>query len=273
MKQIKLFAFFTFFFPFVCFAQADDPSMDCSSETVNFMKGEKMVYQLYYNWKFVWIPAGEVAFEVFETDTTYELTVTGITYPSYDSFFKVRDYYKASVDKASMLPNYFRRDILEGNYILYDSIRFDHKKNQLTEYIANNKTEVKSEVFDFENCTLDLVSLVYKLRNLSNEKITNDMSLSLFFDKQHYDLDLKYLGEENKKVKGWGKVKSLKYTPEVIVGDIFTEYNKMNLWITNDDNRIPIMVESPIFLGTVKAVLKYYKNLSHPSVLPNEREQ
>ena len=49
-----------------------------------FQGGEKLVYKLYYNWKFVWIPAGEVKFNVIENknasvDTLY-LTLVNLVF-------------------------------------------------------------------------------------------------------------------------------------------------------------------------------------------------
>lgn len=249
-------------------SDVDGISMDCKTEQVNFQQGEIMVYQLFYNWKFVWIPAGEVEFKVTETDSTYDLFVTGITYESYENFFKVEDYYRSSIDKETLLPIFFRRDISEGSYVRYDSIDFNYQDSTLIEYIGKNKNELKPHVYQMEDCTLDLVSLVYKLRNLKEEEIKKNINMNLFFDKELYDLDLRFLGEEKKKVKSIGTVSTLKYSPEVVVGDVFTEKDKMDMWITNDENRIPVMIESPIYIGSVKAILKSYENLSHPTVLP-----
>ena len=60
----------------------------CRIENKSFEGGEKLVYKLYYNWGFVWIPAGETTFYIKENEDTYEISVDGKTYPSYDSFFQ-----------------------------------------------------------------------------------------------------------------------------------------------------------------------------------------
>ena len=67
------------------FGQKFDPAM------LPFQAKEKLIYKIYYNLNFVWIPAGEVVFEVKDEGDLYHLEVTGRTYPSYEWFYKVRD--------------------------------------------------------------------------------------------------------------------------------------------------------------------------------------
>ena len=54
-----------------------------------------------YNWKFVWIPAGEAVFDVVENKNDYEVKVVGKTYDSYDYFLKVRFFY-SRIDKNTL---------------------------------------------------------------------------------------------------------------------------------------------------------------------------
>ena len=37
----------------------------------------------------------------------------------------------------------------------------------------------------------------------------------------------------------------------------------MNIWVTNDGNKLPVLIESPLSVGSAKAVLKSYKGLRH----------
>ena len=89
---------------------------ECGIDNDTFINGEVLVYKLYYNWKFMWIPAGEVKFSVSESPDKYHYNAKGITYPSYDSFFKVRDYYSSTVDKNTLYPSSFLRNIQELNF-------------------------------------------------------------------------------------------------------------------------------------------------------------
>ena len=68
------------------------PSDEKGNQT-NFQAGEKIVYKLFYNWNFVWLSAGEVTFEVKDEGEEYHIEVTGVTYSSYEWFYRVRDKY------------------------------------------------------------------------------------------------------------------------------------------------------------------------------------
>ena len=90
------------------------------------------------------------------------------------------------------------------------------------------------------------------------------MPLQIFMDKETWPLTMTYAGKEsNVKVKGVGRFNTIRLKPEVIAGEIFEEGTEMNIWVTDDENRLPLLIESPLSVGSVKAVLKDYKNLRH----------
>ncbi len=55
----------------------------------------------------------------------------------------------------------------------------------------------------------------------------------------------------------------MKFVPQVVAGNVFNENSQMKIWATNDGNRLPLMIESPVSVGTVKVVLKSYKGLKY----------
>ncbi len=238
----------------------------CSIENETFNGGEELVYKLYYNWKFVWIPAGEVKFKIEESDTVYDISAVGKTYSSYDNFFKVRDYFYSTVDKETMLPISFKREIEEGNYRLFDSISFD-QKNQTALAIHGKSKETATETeFEMGGCMQDMLSLLFYIRNVDYSDVPkgSQIPLKLFFDKEIFPLKLEYGGKEKKKkIKGLGKFRTLKFIPEVVAGEVFDEDTKMKIWVSDDQNKIPLLIESPVSVGSVKAVLKSHKGLKH----------
>ncbi|MCB0576838.1 MAG: DUF3108 domain-containing protein, partial [Saprospiraceae bacterium] len=71
----------------------------CSTTNNTFQNGEQITYKIYYNLNFVWIPAGEVVFKIFDEGSQYHYQAIGTTYSSYEWFFTVRDEYNSWVDK------------------------------------------------------------------------------------------------------------------------------------------------------------------------------
>ena len=90
------------YFPFICRAQ-----LLCHIDEKAFLPGEKLQYQLYYNWGFVWIQAGTAEFKVCLTTChkkpAYQLMVSGRTQKSFDSFYKVRDTIISYVDTENFV--------------------------------------------------------------------------------------------------------------------------------------------------------------------------
>ena len=45
---------------------------------------------------------------------------------------------------------------------------------------------------------------------------------------------------------------------------MFTGKDDMFIWVTDDENKVPLLFESPIIVGRVQGRLTSYKNLKSP---------
>jgi hypothetical protein len=258
---------FTLFFAFTI----SKPKLlnDCAKENTSFSDGEELIYKTYYNWKFVWIPAGEVRFRISENEDQYIIEAVGKSYSSYDNFFRVNDFYSTKIDKETLVPLTFVRYIEEGNYRKFDSLYFDQKNENLISFNGTTKATAISKTFEIDPCTLDLLSVLYSLRNTNVDeyKPGEFLNISMFIDEEKFPIQVIYEKKENKKIKELGTYSTIKVKPELVVGNVFKDGDVMNIWVTNDKNKIPLLIESPVSIGSVKAVLKSYSGLRHASVL------
>jgi hypothetical protein len=71
------------------------------------------------------------------------------------------------------------------------------------------------------------------------------------------------LGKETVKTK-YGKFRAIKFKPLLVKGTLFQGGEQMNVWVSDDPNHIPLRIESPIVVGSVKVDMMQYKNLRHP---------
>lgn len=239
----------------------------CSTENTAFQSGEEVTYQLYYNWNFVWMSAGEVTFHVSEEKNNYHVSVKGRTYPSYEWFYKVRDNYDTYIEKNTLLPTLSVRDINEGSYKLYDKVHFDQNNKLATSWRGDNAKETVKRTFKLGDCMHDMVSMIYFARNIDYSEMKKGATfpVKVFLDKDIYAIDVKYKGKEsNKNIKESGKYNTILFSPNVMDGSVFKEGSAMNIWVSDDENKIPLLIESPLSVGSVKAVLKSYKGLKHP---------
>jgi len=242
------------------------PVSRCQIQNTAFRDGETIVYKLYYNWKFVWLSAGEVTFKVRDLGSQYHLSADGTTYKSYEWFYKVRDKYDTYVDKETLLPIVSIRDIHEGSYTLYDKIIFDKTNNVARSLRGRSRKDAEWEEYDVESCMHDMLSIVYFSRNLNfdNMEVGREIPIKIFMDEETWPLKVVFKGKESeKKIKGMGKFNTLQFSPEVISGYIFDEGDEMNIWVSDDKNRIPLQIESPVSVGSIKAVLKEYNGLRY----------
>jgi hypothetical protein len=241
------------------FVSKDSKISTCGTESIVFQHGEKLVYKIFYNWNFVWIPAGEVEFSVEEKADYFHFKAVGNTYKSYDLFFKVRDRYEAIVRKSDLLPIYSIRDIHEGKYQLYDSLIFHGNKDQIISFRGKSPDNLIDSVYPMKNCAHDILSIIYYTRSLELSELSKGdiLPATVFVDKMNWPLEI-VIGEKqsNFNVKGLGKFNTIRFSPNVKSGYYFNDKTRMNIWVTDDENRIPVMIESPISVGSVKVILK-----------------
>lgn len=239
----------------------------CQASNFTFQNAETLTYKIFYNWNFVWLSAGEVTFKVFDEGNQYHYQAYGKTYPSYEWFFKVEDQYDSWVNKATLLPNYSERSVSEGNYHIFERISFNQSTKKMSVWRAPQKGgEEKKTEHNVTDCVHDVLSSLYYLRNidLTDPQTGNTAPFRIFMDQAEYPLKLRFKGRENNKnVHNMGRYKTLKYQPDVIAGSVFNENTKMTVWVSDDENRIPLLIESPVSVGSVKMVLKSYWGLRY----------
>ena len=237
----------------------------CESENSTFKNGEEIVYKIYYNWNFVWLSAGEVSFKVSEDKSSYHISVVGKTYPSYEWFYKVEDYYDSWIDKKTLLPKTFERDVTEGKYTQYNKFIFDHPNRKVTTYIGSEKETAERGEVSIGNCMHDMISIMYFVRNQDIEGYKKGESFPVdVFLEEEYKLNVRVLEKDEKqRIRGLGKFSTHLISPDVIGGEVFEEGTQMKVWVSADNNKVPLLIESPVSVGSIKAVLKEYKGLKY----------
>jgi hypothetical protein len=200
---------------------------------VNFQAGEELVYKIYYNLNFVWIPAGEVTFKVSDKDAEYHISATGRTYSTYEWFFKVRDYYDSYVDKNTLLPNMSIRDVNEGKYTQYSKVAYDQSAKKAFFERGDDKNNIKAKgTLETKDLMHDVLSILYYCRTLDydNASAGQEYPINVLLDEAIYPLKYKILAKEDKKIRDLGKWSTLKLSPKLISGNMFKEGTEMKIW-------------------------------------------
>jgi hypothetical protein len=177
-------------------------------------------------------------------------------------FFPVEDDYQSYVDVTKDIPYRFIRKIDEGGHTKDIIIEFNHDTQ--VALIKNLKHDTEKSV-SFPEGAQDMVSSFYYLRNnldVTDIKVNDEIELDMFFDKENYKFKLKFLGRETIDTE-FGKVPCLIFRPYVQSGRVFKEKESLTLWVSDDDNKIPLVIQADLMVGSLKATLIEFKGLSH----------
>ncbi len=229
-----------------------------------FQAGEELNYKIYYYLSGAWVGAGEVNFKVEDAGDKYKIMASGWTYGSYDWFFKVRDYYETLIDKRTLLPVKATRTVNEGGYKLFDQVSFDQTGKSISyERGRTNTTTDNKGTRKLSGYMHDVLSAVYYTRTMNFDAMQSGetFGVKVMLDEEEYPLSVKYLGKERKKIRDNGTHQTIKFSPQVVAGQVFKEGSQMKIWASDDANRVPLSIESPVSVGSVRVVLKSYKGL------------
>jgi hypothetical protein len=224
-----------------------------------FKRGEVLSFRMHYGI----IDAGVATLTVTDEERefagrkTFHVVGIGESKGTFDFFFKVRDRYETYIDEKAIVPWIFVRRVSEGGY----SINQDYVFNHYTQ-----KVSVGTDgVFDIQPNMQDMLSSFYYARtmDLTNAKPGDIFTLNCFMDKEIYPLKIKFIGREEVNIK-LGTFKCLKFRPIVQKGRVFKHEEDLNVWLTDDDNHIPIKGQADVLVGSIKLELTSYSNLANP---------
>lgn len=231
-----------------------------------FKEGEKLSYVVNYRWGSVDTDVGEAHVNLKYDNNLYHPVVTGNTYKFWDVFFKVRELFESQFRVTDGRPVYFHRNTREGKYNMLNTMIFNNNNYEISCSTQKNDGPVKDSLIKATHNTYDLVSLFFKVRCLdfSNTPVGVRQPISFVIDREIYDLYYIYRGEFIKKFKGLGTFRVLKFNVKVITGEVFSGKDDLTVYVTSDENKIPLLFESPILVGKVSGRLTSFSNLKYP---------
>ena len=223
-----------------------------------FKSGEELTYKLRYSI----FTGAEATIHVEDGDKiiqghpTFHIVADGKTAGTFDVFYKVRNRYESYVDRNTILPYFYTENRREGGYRHTDNVTFDHNDHKIT---------ADKGVFPFKGKVFDFVSAYYFARGIDISKITigEKFDMAYFLEDGIHTLTITYLGKE-KITCALGTFNCLKFNPTIIPGRIFRKDSKLYLWITDDNNRIPVKAHVELIVGSVTMEITGAKGLKYP---------
>jgi hypothetical protein len=189
----------------------------------------------------------------------YHMVGTGTSEGFFDWFFKVRDRYETHMFTNKPLPYYFVRRVDEGGYKINQDYIFDHQKKLVV--------DDKGKKFTVPENIQDMLSSFYFARNINFSLLKKGdiFTIPTFIDNEVYQMNIKYLGKETVKTS-LGRFNCLKFAPIVQAGRVFNGEEVMEMWFTDDVNKIPVLLSAKVLVGSIKMTLVDYQGAQKPLV-------
>ena len=240
-------------------------------DSLAYRAGEQLDFQMHYTWGLIDSNVGS-AHVVLDTvrmagQQCFHTKVSGKTTRLFDLFFKVRENFESWFTCEGIRPVKFLRESYEGPYTA---------KNKYEYHWEADSSYIKAEVFSsahgtvdtvlpLDDCTFDLPSLFFFARNMDFSQVKPGKKHPMTFavDDDVYDVYFILYGPETINVKGLGKVRTIRFGARLLAGEVFTGDQDMSIWITDDENRIPVYFEAPILVGTASGWLTKWSGLKH----------
>lgn len=235
-----------------------------------FKSGEVARYGAYYNWNFIWIQSGEVEFRAdtvqYLKQKAWHLKAVGRSFKAYDLVYAVRDTFESFCHFHTFNPLYARRVLNHAKNHSSHHYTFNYTTQKIGIKIKHNQQPLYTASVPVMKNTYDLLATAYNFRKFDFNKLTvgQKVPYRMLLDRKVEELYFRYLGRENVKTRNGKEYRCQKVSVFLLQGDFFPEGEYMKIWFTDDQNRLPVQVETEIQVGSVKALLIETKSMKYP---------
>ncbi len=230
-----------------------------TSQNHPFSKGERLKYNIYYQWGFIWKKAAEATLitqeTIFQSDKVLQMRLAARTTSFFDNFLRVRDTL-VSLTSPELQPKYYAKITNEGKY---------HGKDDLF-YIYNGNGKISTRSRTFRDRKLksdttmvhtsvqlfDMLSVFYYIRtlNLAGMKKNQVVPIIIVSGIKPYNVKVTYNGETSLETPDDKTYQTYKLTLSL---ESSKGKEDMNLWMSKDAQRLPILLSAKLPLGSMKA--------------------
>ena len=241
-------------------------------EDLAFHAGERMDFILHYKWGAINTDVGTATVALdsldFNGQDAFRCTVFGKTKKFFDVFFKVRENFSSWFTRDGLKPLKFTRDTYEGGYEARNTYlyRWDASEPYIAADIYTSSIGQKSMELPLTPCTYDLPALFFFARNMDIENVDAGRKYPMTFviDDEVFNVYFILYGRETIKVKGLGTIKTIKFAAKLLEGEVFKGEEDMIIWISDDENRLPVYFEAPLRVGVAAGRMSGYDGLKYP---------
>jgi hypothetical protein len=236
-----------------------------------FKSGEKITYELYFNWKFVWVKAGVATLATNATTHNgirgYRTNLLSVSSKKVDMFFKMRDTL-TSIVSQQLEPLYYRKGAEEGKRYTVDEGWYSYRDNgcQLAMKRTYQDGHTVENSYSDKRCVYDMLSILSRARSWDPTGFTKGQKINFPMDtgKKVEEQTLIYRGKKEIEADDGNTYRCLVFS--------FVEYPKgkskekevITFFVSDDDNHLPIRLDMYLNIGSAKAFLKSASGNRYP---------
>ncbi|WP_394707653.1 DUF3108 domain-containing protein [uncultured Bacteroides sp.] len=241
----------------------------CETRNEAFKSGEHVMYDLYFNWKFIWTKAGYASLTTnamtYAGKPAYRLNMMAIGSKKADFFFKMRDTVTCVIGEH-MEPYYFRKAAEEGRRYTVDEASFSYKDGVC--YVKQKRTHrdgrVDSSNYNDSRCIYDMLSILAQARSYdpADYKVGQRIRFPMTTGRKVEEQTLIYRGRKIFEADNDTTYRCIVFS--------LVEYKKgkekevITFYITDDKNHLPIRLDLFLNFGSAKAFLRSVSGNRHP---------
>jgi len=259
---------------FICFSFSIHTNAQCKVNNKYFQAGEELTFDLYFKWGLVNTKAGtstlKTTNETYNGMDAYKMSLVAKSSGVVDKMFSLDDVF-SSYTKKDLTPLAFLKDAKEGGDHTIENMTYTY--NSSGGVTVHTKREKNGELrFDEKinanSCVYDMVSVVFYARTLdySSMKKGDEKRVDFITGKRKAYMLIEHQGIEDVKANDGKKYSCIKLVLSIMNASQSAFEDKeeaMKVYITNDDNRMPVRLDSKLKVGSTRAVLKSYKGNRH----------
>ena len=240
----------------------------CSYKNEAFQSGEFLSYNLYYNWKFVWVKAGTASMSVVQSTYKGKEAYRGslITRGSSraDNFFVLRDTLLC-YSSLDMVPLYFRKGAREGKRYNVDEVFYSYPndKVQTRQYRQRTDGSYTWQTNTHETCVYDMMNIFLRARSFNPEgwKKGNEIKFPIVDGRSKINAKMVYRGKSVVKGDNGKRYRCLE------LSYIETEDGETKeiarFFVSDDSNHVPVRIDMNLKFGSAKAFVVGMKGLKN----------
>ena len=202
------------------------------------------------------------------SNTLLRLKCKAQTFKKWDNFFRINDLYESYVSAKTLKPYLYKREINEGSYYKFMQYKYDHGARTIESTKKKRRKDGKywteKNKLPLNSGSFDIVSLIYHIRNLDIHKAADGATdtFNVLFDNKETAVTVTMLGTETIKTK-IGSKQCYKLSIALNNSDILKGKHTNVLWLTADDNKIPVYAKFKVAIGSGELRIDEASGLKH----------